>query len=294
MKEKLHSARALYHSITQQIHYNKGEIYSIEESRYMALMLMEHYLHYLRNDILLDRQIQLDSHQEDRLEKAIARICDHEPIQYVIGETYFYGRSLYVSPAVLIPRRETEELTDIIIKENPQPRLKVLDIGTGSGCIAITLSQELNSPEIHALDSSQEALAVAKANAQQHQAVIRWYLEDILKPTANRLSSFDIIVSNPPYVRKSEALEMKKNVLEFEPYQALFVSDDDPLLFYRQIANLCTRQPLLNNNGCLYLEINEMYGTEVAELLDKYGFTDINLRKDLQQKDRFISAKLTF
>lgn len=293
MKEKLYSARALYQSITQRIYQSKKETYAIEEARYIALMLIEHYLHHQRNDILVDRQVQMDSHQDERLEKAILRICKNEPIQYVIGETFFYGRSLYVSPAVLIPRRETEELTDVIIKENPQPGLKVLDIGTGSGCIAITLSQELNFPEVHALDSSQEALAVAKANAQRYQAEVQWHLSDILNPT-NDLSSFDIVVSNPPYVRKSEALAMKKNVLEFEPYQALFVSDDDPLLFYRQIVRLCTQHSILNHNGSLYLEINEAYGMEVVQLLEEYGFTEVLLRKDMQQKDRFISAKLTF
>ncbi|MDF9800578.1 release factor glutamine methyltransferase [Catalinimonas alkaloidigena] len=293
MKEKLYSARDLYQSIIRQIHQHKNETYTIEESRYMALMLIEHYLHYQRNDILVDRQIQLNSHQKDQLEKAVARICNDEPIQYVIGETFFYGRSFYVTPAALIPRRETEELTDIVVKENLQEGLKVLDIGTGSGCIAITLSKELNSAKVHALDASQEALAVAKANAQRHQAEILWYLEDILDPT-NNFNSYDLVVSNPPYVRRSEIQAMKKNVLDFEPHKALFVSDEDPLLFYRQIASLCSRQKLLRNKGRLYFEINEAYGMKVAELLEEYGFTDVLLRKDMQQKDRFISAKLTF
>lgn len=293
MKEKLYSARTLYQSLTRQIYESRSDIYAIEEARYMALMLMEHYLRQQRNDILLDRQIYMDKQQESGLNIAVERISNYEPIQYVIGEAFFYGRYLYVSPSVLVPRRETEELVDIIIKENKDREIDILDIGTGSGCIAVTLSKELEKANICALDVSQEALAVAKANAQRHQAHIRWFFQDILKPFTS-LNSFDIVVSNPPYVRKSETAEMKKNVLDFEPAEALFVSDEDPLLFYRQIAELCTNKKMLNTGGKIYLEINEEYGMEVVKLFKQQGFTDITLKKDMQQKDRFVSARLTF
>lgn len=293
MKEKVYQARSVYQSIVNQIHQHRSDLYAIEEARYMALMLMEHYLHQQRTDILLDRQFQMDSHQESMLEGAIKRICNNEPIQYVIGETFFYGRSLYVSPAVLIPRRETEELVDIVIKENKEPGLKILDIGTGSGCIAVTLSKELDTSKVYALDASQEALAVAKVNAQRYQANIQWLFEDILNVSL-RLKTFDLIVSNPPYVKKSEVAKMKKNVLSYEPYEALFVSDEDPLLFYRQIAQLCKTNDMLKKNGKVYLEINEAHGMEVVKLLKEQGFNDITLRKDMQQKDRFVSARCTF
>ncbi|WPP48114.1 peptide chain release factor N(5)-glutamine methyltransferase [Catalinimonas niigatensis] len=293
MKEKVYQARALYQSIVNQIYQHRSGLYAIEEARYMALMLMEHYLHQQRTDILLDRQLQMDNHQEKKLEVAVKRICNDEPIQYVIGETFFYGRSLYVSPAVLIPRRETEELVDLIIKENKTPALNILDIGTGSGCIAVTLCKEMDTPKVHALDVSQEALAVAKANAQRYQANVQWLFEDILNLSFSQ-ENFDIIVSNPPYVKKSEAAEMKKNVLSYEPYEALFVSDEDPLLFYRQIAQLCTMSDMLKKGGKVYLEINEAHGAEVVKLFKEQGFHDVRLRKDMQQKDRFVSAKLTF
>jgi release factor glutamine methyltransferase len=293
MKEKVYNARTLYQSISCQIHQHRSDTYTLEEARYMALMLMEHYLHQQRNDILLDRQLRMDSHQESKLEVAIGRIRNYEPIQYVIGETFFYGRSLYVSPAVLVPRRETEELVDVVIKENKATGLEVLDIGTGSGCIAVTLSKELEAAHVYALDASQEALAVAKANAQRYRANIYWLFEDILNPSAD-LKPFDIVVSNPPYVRRSEATEMKENVLSYEPYEALFVNDEDPLLFYRQISELCSMKGILKKNGKIYFEINEAYGMEVVKLLEKQGFKDIMLKKDMQQKDRFVSARLTF
>lgn len=293
MKEKVYNARSLYQSITNQIHQNRSDIYAIEEARYMALMLMEHYLHQQRNDILLDRQLRVDNHQESKLEAAMKRICNYEPIQYVIGETFFYGRSLYVSPAVLVPRRETEELVDLIIKENQESGLEILDVGTGSGCIAVTLGKELDAASMYALDVSQEALAVAKANAQRYHANIHWLFDDIINPSI-RLKPFDIVVSNPPYVKESEAAEMKKNVLSYEPYEALFVNDDDPLVFYRQIATLCSKKGMLKKHGKIYFEINEAHGCEVVKLLKELKFEGVSLRRDMQRKDRFVSARFTF
>jgi len=292
MKEKVYSARAWYQTTVEQIFQSLSATYAIEEVRYMTLMLMEHYLQLKRNDILLDRQFQLDANKENQLRVAIARICKEEPIQYVIGETFFYGRSFFVSPAVLIPRRETEELVDIIVKSNTKEGLKVLDIGTGSGCIAITLNQEMNSPYVEALDASQEALAVAKANAGRYNADIQWYLEDILAPN-EKLQAYDLVVSNPPYVKESEKQQMQNNVLKYEPYQALFVEDHDPLLFYRQIANLC-KEGMLKNGGRLYFEINEAHSKELVEMLKSIGFREIEEIKDLQQKDRFVCAMFTF
>jgi release factor glutamine methyltransferase len=292
MKEQLSSAGALYRTVSEQIYQKRSDIYTIEECRHISMMLMEHYLGQQRNDVLLDRQLQLSNKTESMLDAAITRIINYEPIQYVIGETYFYDRAFYVSPAVLVPRRETEELTDLIIREQRQHEgLTLLDIGTGSGCIAITLQKELRSAQVSAMDISQEALAVAKANAIRHRAEIDWLLGNILQHETSS-AGYDIIVSNPPYVQKSEAAEMKKNVLDFEPSAALFVGNEEPLIFYDRIAQLCTQNKLLQKGGQLYFEINELYGANIVALLEGYGFSQVLLKKDMQGKDRFVSAKL--
>ncbi len=168
--------------------------------------------------------------------------------------------------------------------------MKILDIGTGSGCIAITLQQEITGAKTYALDNSQEALAVAKANAMRHNANIQWWLEDIMNLHETE-SKFDVVVSNPPYVQEAEAKEMKGNVLQYEPHTALFVSDKEPLIFYDKIAQLCISQHLLKEGGRLFFEINEAYGKATAELLHQYGFFDIALHQDMQGKDRFLVAK---
>lgn len=291
MKEQLSSAGAMCRTISEQIYQKRSDIYTIEECRHISMMLMEHYLGQQRNDVLLNRQLQFSTEAESMLEAAIERVINFEPIQYVIGETYFYDRAFYVSSAVLVPRRETEELTDLIIREQRQHEgLTLLDIGTGSGCIAITLQKELRSAQVSAMDISQEALAVAKANAIRHGAEIDWLLENILQYEGSS-ARYDIIVSNPPYVQKSEAAEMKKNVLDFEPSAALFVSNEKPLIFYDRIAQLCTQNKLLHKGGQLYFEINETYGANIIALLQGYGFSQVLLKKDMQGKDRIVTAK---
>lgn len=291
MKENLHSAKAMYRFISEQIYQKRMDIYTQEEAQEIAMMLMEHFLGQTKTDIILDKQLQSCIKTENLLQAALDRIADYEPIQYVIGETYFYGRAFYVTPSVLVPRRETEELTHLIIHQyKGQEHLKILDVGTGSGCIAITLQQEITGAQTFALDNSQEALAVAKANAIRYHADVQWWLEDIMNFSASE-REFDVVVSNPPYVLKTEAKAMKENVLSYEPHAALFVSDDQPLIFYDKIAQLCKNQNLLKKGGKLFFEINEAYGKATAELLEHHGFFDISLQQDMQGKDRFLVAK---
>ncbi len=294
MEENLHSARVLHRSLSKQIYQMRMDIYSKEEASYIAMMLMEHFLGLQRTDVLIDRQITIDTKTENTLATAVERLADYEPIQYIIGETYFYGRAFYVNPSVLVPRRETEELTDMMIRRYKDTEgLKILDIGTGSGCIAITLQKELPAAVVMAIDISQEALAVAKANAARHGAEVQWVREDILHYTGGK-NAYDIVVSNPPYVRKQEAQAMNKNVLDYEPYAALFVENEKPLIFYDKITQLCAQQGMLRSGGKLFFEVSEYYGSEIVATLEKHGFSQVTLQKDMQGKDRFVSGSLIF
>src|SRR5690606_25398341 len=199
---------------------------------------------------------------------------------------YFYGYEFKVSSATLIPRRETEELVEWVLQimnEQPNKIWRVLDIGTGTGCIPITIKKEFPLADISAIDVSKEALQIAKENAVNLEADVLFIEKDILK--TNELANYDIIISNPPYVRNLEKAEIKKNVLEFEPHLALFVEDDDPLIFYRKIAQLAHQ--FLNVNGFLFFEINQYLGKEMEEMMKEY-FSDIELKKDILQNDRMM------
>jgi release factor glutamine methyltransferase len=207
-----------------------------------------------------------------------------EPIQYILGETEFYGLKLNVNPAVLIPRPETEELVDWILKINSIRNAKILDIGTGSGCIALALKNHLKEGEISGVDISENALKVARENALQNHLNVNFFQSDILKWKESEWDKFDIVVSNPPYVRMSEKAKMNDNVLHYEPDSALFVSDQDPLVFYRAIAAFASQY--LNKNGFLFFEINEYLGEEMKVLMEGFGFESIEIRKDINSKNR--------
>lgn len=223
------------------------------------------------------------------LDQAIPRLLQHEPAQYILGFAWFYGRKFKVNSNVLIPRRETEELVHLIIQENKNFRdLKIADICSGSGCIGISLALELKA-QIHLLDISHEALNCALQNSQLFHEIegkISLIQADILLDSNFNLipQNLDIIVSNPPYVRNSEKSEMKENVLQHEPHLALFVNDDNPLLFYKQIISLAGYK--LKNQGRLYFEINEDFGQEIKLIMEKNGFNSVEIIKDLQGKDR--------
>ncbi len=253
--------------------------------------LLEHYLSVRRTDLLLNNSVEVSPIKQQRIDQAIIRLLNHEPIQYVLGEAYFYGRKFSVSPEVLIPRRETEELVAMVQQENPRAGLKVLDIGTGSGCIAVTLAKEMNRPRVHALEISAAAVQTAQKNAATHQSEVAFITGDLFHESLLVPAPFDIVVSNPPYVRRSEALAMEARVLAYEPKRALFVSDERPLRYFEQIAHRC-RNGWLQPGGKVYWEINEALGKETVTLIEDRGFEKVVLRKDMQGKDRFVSATL--
>jgi release factor glutamine methyltransferase len=215
------------------------------------------------------------------------------PIQYLLGKTSFYGLDFEVNENVLIPRPETEELVDWIISNNQtiskSSGLKILDIGTGSGCIAISLAKNIPNAQVFAIDVSEKALATAKRNAILNDVNVKFIEQNILE-TLDLKQEFDIIVSNPPYVRNLEKEEIKKNVLEHEPHLALFVEDNNALIFYRKIAELARKN--LSNSGQLYFEINQYLGVEMVDLLEKMDFKNIELRKDIYGNDRMMLAKV--
>ena len=215
------------------------------------------------------------------------------PIQYLLGKTTFYGLDFEVNPNVLIPRPETEELVEWIIRNNLKIEkfkdLKILDIGTGSGCIAISLAKNIINATVSAIDVSEQALATAKKNAQNNSVNVSFINQDILE-TENLGQQFDIIVSNPPYVRNLEKEEIKKNVLDNEPHLALFVEDKDALIFYKKIADLALKN--LTTNGILFFEINQYLGPETVALLEELQFKDIELRKDIYGNDRMIRCSI--
>ena len=224
----------------------------------------------------------------DKISKICADLKQYKPIQYIIGETEFYGLRLKVNKHTLIPRQETEEMVHLIVRENMPGELKVLDIGTGSGAIAISLAINLKNPVVTATDISANALAVAGENAFLNGCKIIFIHDDICKPAIGRNEIFDIIVSNPPYVRESEKQLMSKNVLAFEPGISLFVPDSDPLKYYRPVLDFADTH--LTTGGKVYLEINEVLGKEMVTLTGSHQLTSVRLHKDINGKDRIITA----
>ena len=233
-------------------------------------------------------------HTLEKLISAIDRLARKEPIQYILGETEFYGLTFHVRPGVLIPRPETEELVEVISWDiqNKKNNIQILDIGTGSGCIAISLAKALPFATVSAWDISPEALVVATENAGINNVKVHFEITDILNftPDIHQKGSLDVLVSNPPYVRFSDASEMDANVLEHEPHVALFVENADPLLFYRVISGLAIE--MLKPGGSLYFEINSYLGKETLELVKTYPFREVLLIQDISGKDRIIRANL--
>lgn len=249
--------------------------------------LLEEIIGLKRSDIIVNTPDHYSQVQLELLKEAINRLQNKEPIQHILTYAYFYGRKFTVSPDVLIPRPETEELVFHILQKTSGDQ-SVLDIGTGSGCIPITLKLENPSLHLTAIDISQKALTLAHQNASILKADVSFFQSDILsKPTLPQ--SFDVIVSNPPYVRNSEKAQMQKNVLDFEPARALFVSDVDPLIFYREISHLALKY--LNKNGLLFFEINEAFGDHMVEMLTDFGYKEVAIHKDMQNKDRIAIAR---
>jgi len=262
--------------------------YSISESETMAFWLLENLFGVSKSDILLNKEVSINTDMENKLQEYLKRLSLHEPIQYILGESYFCGRKFEVNSSVLIPRPETEELVEYICQHHKQtPPQQILDVGTGSGCIAISLALFFPEAAVTAIDISEKALEVAQRNTNNLGAKVNFLQENALEYKPQ--TSWDMIVSNPPYIKEVEKQEMKKNVLDYEPHLALFVEDNNPLLFYKAIAQIASRH--LNENGYLYFEINEALAKETAHELKVLAFENVEIIKDFYGKDRFVKAQ---
>lgn len=241
-------------------------------------------------DLALRQQESVEAAEAERLLAMAERMARHEPLQYVTGHCDFCGIEIATARGALIPRPETEQLVDAVCEwAKGRKGLRVLDIGTGSGCIAVAISEKLDGAEVVGIDVSDEALAVARHNVEGRSIELRKV--DILAAEAGDIGTFDIIVSNPPYVMERERASMERNVLDYEPERALFVPDDDPLVFYRRITELC-RSGLLACGGGLFFEINEALGGEMKSMMESAGFRDVVIKKDYLGKDRMAVGTL--
>lgn len=267
------------------------KIYPEREAASIVSALFSAYMGMTRAELVMKKNHKLSESQIFYFQRALKRLMAHEPLQYISEKTYFLGREFRLSPAVLIPRPETEELVQWIIDDlgHTKKKLSILDIGTGSGCIAVSLERELAGPDVFAIDNSEKALNIAVSNAELNGSNVQFSLVDILVPEDRRpLPEFDVIVSNPPYVTPADRKKMKPNVTAFEPHEALFVSDRDPLLFYREILNFSIDH--LAPGGQIYFECNEKFTREVASMMRKNGFTGIEIKSDMQQKERMVKG----
>ncbi len=265
--------------------------YDEMEAESFFYLILENKHQLRRIDLALDDDKEFSEAEISNWNFILEKLKTQIPIQYILGTTHFYGSEFIVDENVLIPRPETEELVDWIVKLNTKlskkKDLKILDIGTGSGCIAISLAKNILNSAVFAVDVSEKALAVAEKNATLNKVTVTFLQKNILE-TNHLDQKFDIIVSNPPYVRNLEKAEIKPNVLDNEPHLALFVSDNDPLIFYKKIAELAAAN--LNPNGQLFFEINQYLGKETQDLLESLGLKNIELRKDIYGNDRMIAC----
>lgn len=262
--------------------YPKGEV-----DGFVKIIFRE-LLNYESVDILLRKDNILPEFIPDKITKVVKDLQKHRPIQYIFGTAYFYGHNFYVDGSTLIPRPETEELVDMIIDENQGADLSVLDCGTGSGCIAISLAIGLRFADVEAIDISEEALKVAARNSSSLKAKVRFRKEDILN-MPSVIEKYDIIVSNPPYIGESEMVSMDLNVIDYEPEAALFVPEDDPLIFYRKIAEFGVTA--LKPGGRIYYEINSRFPDEMKSMMNRLGYRDISVIRDMQGLYRFLIAR---
>lgn len=268
------------------------ELYGSEEAKQLFYLVFTSITGKARIQYSLMLQETVSTEQQQEFEDILIELASGRPVQHILGKADFYGASFVVNPQTLIPRPETEELVDLIINNNHSSTgLSVLDVGTGSGCIAISLQKHLKAAQVTAVDVSAEAIAVARENSKIQDAPVNFILADILEWDSffQNDQQYDIIVSNPPYITIKEQAEMHENVLRFEPHSALFVEEQAPLLFYDVIADLALAH--LKTEGSLYFEINQYLGPETLELLQKKGFSTVNLYQDINGVDRMIHAK---
>lgn len=277
------------HSLFTLIQYAGEELkdtYGPEEIRSICQIIFTDVFHYTNIDIHLKKSEDLDESFAKKFFEITGQLKTHRPIQYILGETVFAGLRIGLNPSTLIPRPETEELV-YWIRETAPSSARILDIGTGSGCIALALAQFLPDASVSGLDISAEAVGQARRNAQHNRLHVQFMQADIFR--FNTPEQYDIIVSNPPYVRKQEKALMQKRVLDYEPHRALFVPDDDPLIYYRTIAEWGKRH--LVPGGKLFFEINEALGAEMMQLMEASGYSRLILKKDFYGKDRFVKGE---
>ncbi|QCK13512.1 peptide chain release factor N(5)-glutamine methyltransferase [Mangrovivirga cuniculi] len=281
----LTSSKELYDQINKKL---SGFI-DIQEAQSYTFFILEYLFGLERIDVMMGKEVDFSAEKQTRLNKIYHRVKQQEPVQYIFERAWFYGRTFKVDPRVLIPRGETEELVDLIIKEHREKKnLLIADFGTGTGCIPITLALELKEAEVYGIDYSEDIIRLALMNGMINKADVGFMVADILKDKIE-LPELDIIVSNPPYIRESEKQDMKSNVLDYEPGEALFVSDDDPLIFYKNIADHALE--MLKPDGFLYFEINEALGSQVETMLFNKGFNLVKVIQDIHGKERIVSAR---
>lgn len=264
--------------------------YDAREAENISVILIEYFFEMSKTQIIMDAPFTtLDDEILDNLNECVNRLLQHEPIQHILGETEFYGLPFYVNEDVLVPRPETEELVAWVLEDHQtNDNLRLIDLGTGSGCIPIAIKNHLKKADISGLDLSHNALDVAKDNADLNEVKVYWIQDDILNFSYKVDKPYDVIVSNPPYITLAEKEQMDKNVVDYDPELALFVFDEDPLLFYKKIADYANEH--LKIGGCLYFEINEAFGQETVVMLEEKGFENILLKQDLNGKDRMVRA----
>lgn len=287
--------------LTHYIQEELNGLYTISEISALTRIIIEEIYGSPAYNINTDKINNLSLSKLRKTEDIVARLKNNEPLQYILGKTEFYSLPFLVTPEVLIPRPETEELVEWILSDSLPEKPYILDIGTGSGCIAVSLAKKTPDATVDAWDNSEKAISVASQNAILNNVKVNFFNQDVLKviqdvfkvnqdllKEASSTISYDIIVSNPPYICESEKKDIEKNVLHFEPHNALFVSDENPLIFYKRIAEISFT--ILKNGGKLYFEINRSHGQEIIELLKSKGFSDIELRKDISGNYRMIKA----
>ncbi len=274
--------------------YNKlSPIYEENEIKSLSQWIIESVFKMKPHEISLCKDKKISPNDRQRIEDILLRLENNEPIQYILGETEFYGMTFTVNQDVLIPRPETEELVEWVIREHQKDNrnpLQILDIGTGSGCIAISIAKHLSNASVYAIDISEKAIETAKHNASINQVNVQFICQDIFKSISSDIlpEKWDIIVSNPPYVSIFEQENMAKHVLDYEPHTALFVPNESPLLFYERIAEF--GKDLLKETGQIYVETSALYGEETAKMFRDNGYQNIELRKDISGRDRMVRA----
>ena len=278
-----------YSQIKKIFHQQLKEIYIENEIDSLFFIALEYVTSISKIEYILQKEEEISEEKLIELKFILEELTKNKPIQYITKNAYFYGLNFYVNEKVLIPRQETHELVDwVLMSVTHSKPIKILDIGTGSGCIAITLKKNLPLSEVFAIDISNEAIQVAQKNANNNEVEINFLQKNILEINDLK-SNFDIIISNPPYVRELEKLEMAPNVLDNEPHLALFVPDNNPLLFYEKITEIALKN--LTEDGMLFFEINQYLSAETKKMIENKGFKNVTLRKDLQENYRMVLAK---